>query len=107
MDHTQDDALLRAFAETLKEEGIEISAPTDLLPELIATKGCWTKRQPTPDEMADINFGHSVSKKMGDLDIGQCVVVGGGSILAVEAIDGTDATIKRGGATFQEGRRWL
>ena len=97
MDHTQDDALLRSFAREMEAEGIKILAPTEFLPELIATKGCWTKRGPTSAEMADIKFGHLVSKRLGDLDIGQSVVVGGGSVLALEAIDGTDATIKRGG----------
>ena len=97
MDHTHDDALLRAFTEVLKEDGIEILAPTQFLPELIATKGSWTKRIPAEDEIADIKIGYRVSQKIGDVDIGQTVVVGGGSILAVEAIDGTNATIKRGG----------
>ena len=97
MEHTQDDALLRAFAAALEEDGIDILAPTQFVPELIATKGCWTKRAPKPEEIADIQFGYRISKRIGELDIGQSVVVGGGSVLAVEAIDGTDATIKRGG----------
>ena len=46
----------------------------------------------------DIKLGWSLAKEIGRLDIGQCIVVGGGSVLAVEAIDGTDATIQRGGA---------
>jgi UDP-2,3-diacylglucosamine hydrolase len=97
MKHTHDDALLRAFADAFKEEGIEIVPSTLFLPELLAPKGCWTKRKPTADENADIRIGYTVAKAIGSLDIGQSVVVGGGSVLAVEAIDGTDATIKRGG----------
>jgi UDP-2,3-diacylglucosamine hydrolase len=97
MKHTHDDALLRAFAEALREEGIEIMPSTLFLPELLAPKGSWTKRKPTPDENADIRLGYDVAKAIGRFDIGQSVVVGGGSVLAVEAIDGTDATIKRGG----------
>jgi len=97
MDNTQDDALLRAFAGVLQKEGIEILPSTRFLPELLAEKGCWTRRKPTVDELADIKFGFTVSKRIGELDIGQSVVVAGGSVLAVEAVDGTDATIKRGG----------
>jgi UDP-2,3-diacylglucosamine hydrolase len=98
MRHTHDDALLRAFADALLEEGIEVVASTLFLPELLASHGCWTKRVPTADEKADIRLGYTIAKAIGSFDIGQCVAVGGGSVLAVEAIDGTDATIRRGGA---------
>lgn len=97
MRHTHDDGLLRAFARLLEKEGIRIEASTFLLPELLATEGCWTKQKPTRSEKADIDLGWKLAKEIGRLDIGQCIVVGGGSVLAVEAIDGTDATIKRGG----------
>ncbi len=103
MTHTHDDALLRAFADALKAEGIMIQSSTFLLPELLAPTGCWTKRKPTPSETADIEWGYSIAKQIGRLDIGQSVVVGGGSILAVEAIDGTDATIIRGGMLAKGG----
>ncbi|MCG2758141.1 MAG: UDP-2,3-diacylglucosamine diphosphatase LpxI [Desulfobacteraceae bacterium] len=97
MRHTHDDGILSAFAKTLEKEGIKIRASTFLLPDLLAQEGCWTKRKPTKPEKADIDLGWKYAKEIGRLDIGQCVVVGGGSVLAVEAIDGTDATIKRGG----------
>jgi hypothetical protein len=97
MRHTHDDGLLRGFVSILEKEGIEIKPSTFLLPDLLAQKGCWTKRRPTRSENNDIDLGWRVAKEIGRLDIGQCVVVGGGSILAVEAIDGTDATILRGG----------
>ncbi len=97
MRHTHDDGLLRVFARVLEKEGIKIEASTFLLPDLLAQKGCWTKRKPTRSEKNDIMVGWRVAKEIGRLDIGQCVVVGGGSVLAVEAIDGTDATIMRGG----------
>jgi UDP-2,3-diacylglucosamine hydrolase len=97
MRHTHDDALLRAFADLLEGEGIRIEASTLLLPELLAPAGLWTRRKPTKSERADIQLGWQIAKAVGGLDIGQCVVVGGGSVLAVEAIDGTDATILRGG----------
>ena len=97
MRHTHDNQILSAFAEVLEKEGIKIQASTFLLPDLLAQEGCWTKRKPTRSEKADIRLGWNLAKEIGRLDIGQCVVVGGGSVLAVEAIDGTDATIKRGG----------
>ena len=99
--HTHDDGLLRAFARLLEKEGIQIRPSTFLLPDLLAPKGCWTKRKPTRSEKTDIEIGWKVAKEIGRLDIGQCVVICGGSILAVEAIDGTDATIKRGGQLAQ------
>ena len=97
MRHTHDDGLLRGFARLLEKEGIKIRASTFLLPEILAQEGCWTKRKPTQSEKADIKLGWDLAKEIGRLDVGQCLVVGGGSVLAVEAIDGTDATIKRGG----------
>ncbi|UCH23405.1 MAG: UDP-2,3-diacylglucosamine diphosphatase LpxI [Deltaproteobacteria bacterium] len=95
--HTLDDGLLSAFANVMEQEGIKIKESTFLLPELLAQKGCWTKRKPARSEKADIELGWNLAKEIGRLDIGQCIVVGGGSVLAVEAIEGTDATIRRGG----------
>ncbi|MCP4688251.1 MAG: LpxI family protein, partial [Desulfobacterales bacterium] len=97
MKSTHDDGILRAFAGLLEKEGIRIRESTFMLPELLAPEGCWTRRKPSRSERADIELGWKLAKEIGRLDIGQCVVVGGGSVLAVEAIDGTDATIKRGG----------
>jgi UDP-2,3-diacylglucosamine hydrolase len=97
MKNTHDDVLLRAFAETLEDRGIVIQPSTVILPELLTQAGCWTQRKPTSAEEADLKLGFEISKKIGSMDIGQSVVVGGGSVLAVEAIDGTDATIRRGG----------
>jgi len=97
MRHTHDDGILRAFAGALEKEGIAIRASTMLLPEILAPPGCWTRRKPSEEEMADVTLGLRIAREIGKLDIGQCVVVGGKSVLAVEAIDGTDATIARGG----------
>ncbi len=97
MKNTHDDGLLSTFARVLEEEGIWIKASTFLIPELLAPEGCWTKRKPNRSEKADIELGWRLAKEIGRLDIGQCIVVAGGSVLAVEAIDGTDATIQRGG----------
>jgi UDP-2,3-diacylglucosamine hydrolase len=99
--HTHDDHVLKTFADWLEKEGITVRQATFLMPELIAVEGCWTRRKPTKAESADIELGWQLAKEIGKLDIGQCIVLGGGSVLAVEAIDGTDATIKRGGQLGQ------
>ena len=98
MRHTHDDALLRAFASALEKEGIRIQPSTMLLPELLAPPGIWTKKAPNKAQWEDIRLGWKIAKEIGRLDIGQCVVVGGGSVLAVEAMEGTDAAIMRGGS---------
>jgi DUF1009 family protein len=95
--NSHDDRVLRACADLLQKEGIEILASTFLLPEILAPEGCWTKRKPNRYENQHIEFGWQIAKKIGRLDIGQCIVVGNGSVLAVEAIEGTDETIQRGG----------
>ncbi|MCK5542052.1 MAG: UDP-2,3-diacylglucosamine diphosphatase LpxI [Desulfobacterales bacterium] len=95
--HTHDDSILTSFADLLEKEGIIIKPSTFLLPELINKKGCWTKRKPSKSEAQDIIAGWPIAKQIGRFDVGQCVVVSNGVILAVEAIDGTDATILRGG----------
>jgi DUF1009 family protein len=102
VDHTLDDGILRAFAEELEKEGIAIRPSTFLVRELLATKGCWTRRKPSKSEMADVRFGWRIVKEIGKLDIGQTLVVRDRSVMAVEAIDGTDATIRRGGRLGSE-----
>ena len=92
-----DDSILRALADELGEEGIEIVSSTLYLPELLAPEGCLTKRKPNREEKSDIEAGWKIAKELGRLDIGQCVVIRDKTILALEAIDGTNATILRGG----------
>ena len=96
MGHTHDDGVLTRFADFLEKQGIKINPSTFLLPELISPKGFWTKKKPDKAEKKDIKIGWDIAKKIGDLDIGQSIVIGNGTVLAVEAADGTDATIKRG-----------
>ncbi len=100
--HSHDDSILTAFADLLEKEGISIQPSTFLLPELLSEKGCWTKRKPDKAEKRDIIIGWKMARGIGSLDIGQCVVISNGTVLAVEAVDGTDATIKRG-AGFADG----
>jgi DUF1009 family protein len=98
----QDDAILRAVAEGLAKEGIEVVASTGYLPELLFPKGVLTKKKPSMAQQDDIRFGWQMARAVGNLDIGQCIVVRNQTVLAVEAIEGTDATIKRGGMLGRE-----
>jgi DUF1009 family protein len=100
--HFQDDVLLRALAEELESEGITVGDAAQYLPGLIAQPGVLTKR-PSSDQWEDIRFGMSMVKAVGRLEIGQCVVVKNRTVLAVEAIEGTDDAIRRGGRLAQGG----
>ncbi len=97
LSHVGDDGLLREVAAELAREGITIVSPTPFLTELLAPAGVLSRRRPSAEEMRDVHFGWQIAKEIGRLDIGQCVVVRRQAVLAVEAIDGTDATIRRGG----------
>jgi DUF1009 family protein/predicted dehydrogenase len=99
----KDDSILRALARELESEGIHIEASTILLPTLLAPEGILTRRKPNRREEEDIAFGWQLAKGLGHLDVGQCLVVKNQSVLAVEGIDGTDATIVRGGELCHEG----
>jgi DUF1009 family protein/predicted dehydrogenase len=99
----KDDSLLRALADELESEGIAIQPSTMFLPGLLAREGVLTRRKPNRREQADIAFGWAIAKAVGTLDIGQCLVVKNQAVLAVEGIDGTDATILRGGQLCQDG----
>lgn len=103
IDVRQDDAILRAVAGAIEDEGIKILESTCYLDHLFFPKGLLTKRKPTQDQMDDIRFGWKIAREIGRLDIGQCVVVRERSVIAVEAIEGTDATIKRGGELTRSG----
>lgn len=98
IDIKHDDSILRAIAQTLEEEGIRVVDSTLYLQELLFPAGVLTKKKPSSAQMADIGFGWRIGREIGRLDIGQCVVVRDSTVLAVEAIEGTDAAIKRGGA---------
>ncbi len=97
-----DDDILRSVTAEFAKEGIEIVSSTLFLPDLLAPEGCLTKRRPNRNEWADIHFGWKIAKELGKLDIGQSVVVRKKTVLALEAIDGTDATILRGGGLARE-----
>ena len=92
-----DDVILRAVAEELESEGIAVVRPDALSPSLLAPEGVLGKKKPSPEEWADIRFGWGIAKTLGSLDIGQSVIVKKGIVIAVEAIEGTDAALERGG----------
>jgi DUF1009 family protein len=93
----KDDRLLRAVAEELETEGITIAPSTLFLDDLLAPSGQISRRAPSPEELEDMEFGVRVAREIGALDIGQCVVVRRQVVVALEAIEGTDETIRRGG----------
>ncbi len=102
IDSKQDDAILRAVADALEREGISVLESTLYLKHLLFPKGVLTKKKPSAAQRRDIEFGWRMARAIGDLDIGQCVVVRDCSVMAVEAIEGTDAAILRGGALARE-----
>ena len=101
--HWKDDAILRAVAGELEREGIQIRESTFGLEGILAKEGNLTSRKPTKKEREDIQFGWDTLKTLGALDIGQCVVVKNQVIVAVEAVEGTDETITRGGTLGGKG----
>jgi len=90
-------SLLGAVADELSKEGIELIDSATYLSHLLPSPGILTRRKPTQKEWRDIEFGHKIAKEIAGLDIGQTVVVKDQAVLAVEGMEGTDLTIKRGG----------
>jgi DUF1009 family protein len=76
---------------------------TDFAPELLAKAGQLTRRGPTASQLQDIAFGWNLAKEIGRLDIGQSVAVKGRAVIAVEAVEGTDACIRRAGELCPQG----
>ncbi len=99
----KDDDILRALAAELERDGITICESTFGLEGILVTEGALTSRQPTKKEWIDIRYGWDVAKETGRLDIGQCVVVKDRTIVAVEAVEGTDEAIRRGGTLAKDG----
>lgn len=91
------DALLGAVAKVLADEGILLENSTSLLEPLLARPGVLTRRAPSQREQADVTYGRAVARHLGQYDIGQTVVVAQAACVAVEAMEGTDATIERAG----------
>jgi DUF1009 family protein len=91
-----DDNLLRTIAGAFEEVGIQIVSSVPYLAGLTAPAGVLGRSQPTSEELADVRYGFELAKNLGRFDVGQTVVVKDRIVLALEAIEGTDACIKRG-----------
>lgn len=92
-----DNALLEALVETLRQEGIQTVSPLTFVPSLKTPPGVLSKRKPSKEERRDVEFGWPLAKEFGRMDIGQCMVVHNEIVVAVEAMEGTNATILRAG----------
>ncbi len=99
----KDDDILRELAKELEKEGITICESTFGLEGILAEEGALTTRKPSEKEWEDIRYGWEVAHDIGRLDIGQCVVVKDRVVVAVEAVEGTDEAIKRGGQLAKDG----
>lgn len=99
----KDDTITLAIVDELKKDGISVLDQTKYLKPLMPGPQVFTKKQPTKDQWEDIKFGFDAAKTIGAMDLGQTVVVKGRAVMAVEAIEGTDACIKRGGLLAREG----
>jgi DUF1009 family protein len=99
----KDDSILLAFTKELAKEGIKLLDITSFTFSMLTPEGILTKEKPTDEEWKDIKFGWKIAKEIGRLDIGQTVVVKNQAVMAVEAIEGTDEAIKRGGLLSGKG----
>ncbi|TAJ22234.1 MAG: LpxI family protein [Nitrospirae bacterium] len=95
--HWKDDGILREVAAELEREGIQIRESTFGLHGILVEEGTLTKRSPSKKEWEDIRYGWETALEIGRLDIGQCVVVKDRVVVSVEAVEGTDEAIRRGG----------
>lgn len=93
----RDDGILRMVAKEFEKVGVTIIDSTVYMPEALAPEGVLTKERPTPREWQDLRYGFLIAREIGQLDIGQTVVVKDGAVVALEAIEGTDACIARAG----------
>jgi UDP-2,3-diacylglucosamine hydrolase len=96
------DMLLGAVAKVLADEGITLVSSTSYLEPMLAPEGVLTARAPDESEHADIAYGLQVARGIAGFDLGQTVVIAAGACVAVEAMEGTDATIARAGELFRE-----
>jgi UDP-2,3-diacylglucosamine hydrolase len=95
------DSLLGAIAKVLADEGIKLENSTTLLEPLLAKSGVLSKRAPSEQERKNIEYGRSVARRLAEFDIGQTVVIAEAACVAVEAMEGTDATIERAGQVMK------
>ena len=104
LDRKNTDALIGAFVQMLEAQGIQVVDSTLFLKPLLPEAGTLTRRELDPHEAADVEYGHEIARTLAALDIGQTVVVADRACVAVEAMEGTDATIERA-ARLGNGRK--
>jgi DUF1009 family protein len=102
-ENRKDDTLLLAIIREFERDDIRFESALTYCPELLVKHGFLTRRKPTPAQWRDIRFGWEIAKELGRLDIGQTVVVNDLAVIALEAIEGTDATIRRAGTLCRRG----
>ena len=105
LDTKNTDALITAFADVLADHGIELENSTAFLQPLLARSGVLAGRPPTEDQRADLEFGYRMADAIAGLDLGQTIVVKDRAVVAVEAMEGTDAVIARAGQLAGPGTR--
>jgi DUF1009 family protein len=91
------DSLIGAIADELAREGITLVDSTTFLEDSLAQTGVMTRRAPSKDERADIEFGLEIAHEIARLDLGQTIAVKDRAVVAIEAMEGTDAVIMRAG----------
>ena len=99
------DSIISGVADVLRDEGIDLIDSTALLAPLLAREGVLTRRAPTDDERADLELGCRIADTVAGLDIGQTIAVKTAAVVAVEAMEGTDAVIARAGQLAGRGVR--
>ena len=99
----RDGTVLAALAAAREAEGIDLRPQAELVPELIAAEGVLGRVDPTPEQLRDVAFGWPIAREIAGLDIGQTVVVCERSVVAVEALEGTDEAIRRAGKLGRSG----
>ena len=98
-----DDTIMLKAVNMLRKEGIEVMDQTELLKKLFIRPGVYSKRKPSAEELNDAQFALKMARAIGGLDIGQTVVVKNMAVMAVEAIEGTNKCILRGGQLAKSG----
>jgi DUF1009 family protein len=97
------DGLIGAVAKVLRDENIELVDSTLLLKDLLAPEGVFTRREPSADELRDLDYGRRIAAALSAHDIGQSVAIAERACVAVEAMEGTDAMLRRA-ASLVEGK---
>ena len=99
----EDKTLLASVIQELESEGFLVLNQKEYLGELFPSKGILTKKKPDKEAMIDVEYGMPIAKQLADMEIGQTIVVKNKTVIAVEAIEGTDKTIERGCSITKKG----